>query len=447
MRENYLLDQNSAEDEEGIVNWGTFIGQGAPRFYLAYAPEQLSSNYAIMVVNATSRKYIDRILPEIEEYCENSYPDLQPTLRPLLLGPPVDRPVEVRISGKDPEVLFGLVNKVKVKLTEVPGAKLIDDDWGPRLPKVLIKVNEARARRAGVTNEDVATSLQALLTGFETTEYREDDKVIPVTLRSVASERYDIENMNIYSQSTGGNVPIRQVADAELAWEPAKVLRRNRLKTVTLSSQLEPGFTALEVVGRLDEWLSVESESWPIGYNYEYGGEIESSVKANASIGEKLPIAVLIIVLLLVGQFNSFRRPLIILLTIPLGLIGVVVGLLLAKSYFGFITLLGVVALAGIVINNAIVLLQRIKLEIEVNGLDPPRAVVMAAQRRMRPILLTTMTTCGGLIPLWVGGGPMFEPMAITIFFGLLFATMLTLGIVPVLYSLFFRVKYKDFVY
>jgi multidrug efflux pump subunit AcrB len=447
MRENYLLDQNSAEDEEGIVNWGTFIGQGAPRFYLAYAPEQLSSNYAIMVVNATSRKYIDRILPEIEEYCENSYPDLQPTLRPLLLGPPVDRPVEVRISGKDPEVLFGLVNKVKVKLTEVPGAKLIDDDWGPRLPKVLIKVNEARARRAGVTNEDVATSLQALLTGFETTEYREDDKVIPVTLRSVASERYDIENMHIYSQSTGGNVPIRQVADAELAWEPAKVLRRNRLKTVTLSSQLEPGFTALEVVGRLDEWLSVESESWPIGYNYEYGGEIESSVKANASIGEKLPIAVLIIVLLLVGQFNSFRRPLIILLTIPLGLIGVVVGLLLAKSYFGFITLLGVVALAGIVINNAIVLLQRIKLEIEVNGLDPPRAVVMAAQRRMRPILLTTMTTCGGLIPLWVGGGPMFEPMAITIFFGLLFATMLTLGIVPVLYSLFFRVKYKDFVY
>jgi multidrug efflux pump len=197
----------------------------------------------------------------------------------------------------------------------------------------------------------------------------------------------------------------------------------------------------------MDPWLAEAARSWPIGMRYEYGGEIESSVQANEAIAAKLPIAALIIVLILVGQFNSFRRPLIILATIPLGMIGVVIGLLIGHSYFGFMTLLGVVALAGIVINNAIVLLDRIKLEIEVNGREPPRAVVEAAQRRLRPIFLTTLTTCGGLIPLWIGGGPMFEPMAIAILFGLLFATLLTLGVVPVLYSLFFRVRFKDFTY
>ena len=158
---------------------------------------------------------------------------------------------------------------------------------------------------------------------------------------------------------------------------------------------------------------------------------------------EKLPVGGLIIVLLLVGQFNSIRRPLIILLTIPLSLIGVIAGLLIAKPYFGFMTLLGIISLSGIVINNAIVLLDRINIEISENGLSPARAVIEASQRRLRPILLTTMTTVGGLIPLWLGGGPMWEPMAIAIIFGLAFATMLTLGVVPVLYTLFFRVKFE----
>ena len=157
----------------------------------------------------------------------------------------------------------------------------------------------------------------------------------------------------------------------------------------------------------------------------------------------KVPIAGLIILLLLVGQFNSFRRPAIILLTIPLGVIGVIFGLFVARSYFGFMTLLGIISLSGIVINNAIVLLDRIKIEIEENGLEPSNAVIEAAQKRLRPILLTTATTVGGLLPLWFGGGPMWEPMAIAIIFGLLFATMLTLGVVPVLYSLFFGVKYS----
>jgi multidrug efflux pump subunit AcrB len=172
---------------------------------------------------------------------------------------------------------------------------------------------------------------------------------------------------------------------------------------------------------------------------------VAESAKSQASINAKMPIALLIIVLLLVGQFNSIRRPLIIMLTVPLALIGVVVGLLVAQSYFGFMTFLGVIALVGIVINNAIVLLDRIRIEEVENGREPADAVIEAAQRRLRPILLTTATTVGGLLPLWLGGGPMWEPMAIAIIFGLAFATALTLGFVPILYSLLFQVSFKEY--
>jgi multidrug efflux pump subunit AcrB len=201
--------------------------------------------------------------------------------------------------------------------------------------------------------------------------------------------------------------------------------------------------TPIAIAQQMEAWLAEQNRAWGVGYRYELGGEVESSGEANQSIGEKLPIAGLIILLLLVGQFNSLRRPLIIIITIPLGLIGVVFGLIVGRSYFGFMTLLGVVSLAGIVINNAIVLLDRIRIEIETNGLAPQQAIIEAAQRRLRPILLTTATTICGLLPLWLHGGPMWQPMAIAIIFGLAFATVLTLGIVAVLYAVLFRVRFK----
>jgi multidrug efflux pump subunit AcrB len=338
------------------------------------------------------------------------------------------------------------VDKVKTKLRQLPGTRLIDDDWGERSKKLLVKVDGARARRSGVSHQDVAISLQTFLSGLETTEFREEDKLIPVTLRSVGGGNADIvklRTLNVFSQTTGRSVPLEQVADIEVQWQPSKIKRRNRLKTVTVEAGTDPGVTADEELKALKPWLSEESKNWGLGYSWKFGGQVEASAEANAAIAAKLPIAGLIIILLLVGQFNSIRRPLIILITIPLGLIGVVIGLILADSYFGFMTLLGVVSLSGIVINNAIVLLDRIRIEIEENGLDPLKAIIESAQRRLRPILLTTCTTVGGLLPLWLGGGPMWEPMAITIIFGLIFATGLTLGVVPVLYAVFFRVKYE----
>ena len=436
------------ERPEGITNWGTYIGQGAPRFVLPYGPEQARPEYAFMLMNTTSRNIFDMLIPQLEEFCTNNFPDLKATIRPLDSGPPAWPPIEVRISGRDSDVLFNLVDEVKAKLEAIPGTKLIDDDWGARSKKIIVNVNQPRALRAGVTSQDIAISLQTFLSGLETTEFREDDKLVPVTLRSVGADRQDIrklESINVYAQATGRSVPLISVADLGVVWQPAKIKRRDRLRTVTVEAAMEQGVTATDVNQMLEPWLKEQAKTWGLGYFWEFGGEAETSGKAQKSIQDKLPVAGLIILLLLVGQFNSVRRPVIILLTIPLGLIGVVFGLLVTRSYFGFMTLLGIISLAGIVINNAIVLLDRIKIEREINGLSPQQAILESAQRRFRPILLTTVTTIGGLLPLWLGGGPMWEPMAISIMFGLLVATVLTLGVVPVLYTLFFRLDFKKF--
>ena len=434
---------------EGVTSWASFVGEGAPRFLLQYYPALRTPEYAHLLVNATSRDTVDDLIGPLEHFANATFPDVKATIRPLDLGPPAWPPIEVRLSGRDIDRLFTLVDKVKEKVRSLPGAKLVDDNWGSRSKKLLVKINQPRARRAGVTNQDVAISLQTFLSGFETTEFREEDKIIPVTLRSVASQRLDIgnlESINVYAQGTGASVPLKQVADIVVVWEAGTIQRRDRMKTVTVEALLEPGFTAAAFNASLVPWLEEASASWERGYSWELGGETEKSGESRASIRAELPIAGVLIVLLLVGQFNSFRRPLIILITIPLGLIGVVVGLIVARSYFGFMTLLGIVSLAGIVINNAIVLLDRIKIEIEELGRSEQAAVIEAAQQRLRPILLTTATTVVGLIPLWLGGGPMFEPMAITIIFGLLFATILTLGVVPVLYAVLYRVSFGWYV-
>jgi multidrug efflux pump subunit AcrB len=439
-----------AAGEEGVTNWAVFIGEGPPRFLLGLNIEQTTPEYAMFIINTSSRQIIDRQVPQLRQFCFDNFPDLRAKVYPLQNGPPITNPIEVRISGRDEDRNFEHVDAVKAKLHEIPGTVGITDDWGARSKKLVVRINEARAQRAGVTNQDVAISLLTALTGFETTEFREDDKVIPVMLRSEAANRQDLgnlEGLSVFSQVTGESVPLKQVADAEIEWEAANVRRRNRLKTVTVQADLAPGITATQVISQLQPWLEQESADWSLGDMWEFGGEVETSIESNQSIGAKVPVAMLIIVLLLVGQFNSIRRPIIILITIPLGIIGVVVGLIVFRSYFGFMTLLGIISLSGIVINNAIVLLDRIKTEIDDNGLEPPRAVVEAAQRRLRPILLTTFTTIGGLLPLYLGGGLMWEPMAVSIMAGLLFATALTLGVVPVLYSLFFRVSFKEFEY
>jgi multidrug efflux pump subunit AcrB len=286
--------------------------------------------------------------------------------------------------------------------------------------------------------------------GLEVTQYREDDQVIPVILRSAAADRDDlgkVDALSVFSQSTGRSVPLKAIADTQVVWEPSVIRRRDRRQTVNVMANLTGSVTAAEVNAEIIPWLEEQSKTWELGYQWRMGGEMEQAEKGNKSINDKMPIAMFLITMLLVLQFNSIRRPLIILMTIPLAMIGVAIGLFTFNSYFGFMTLLGVISLFGIVINNAIVLIDRIDIEIVEFKRTPSEAVVLAAQRRLRPILLTTFTTVLGLVPLWFGGGPMWQPMAISIIFGLLFATLLTLVFVPILYSLFFRVSFGSYEY
>ncbi len=447
--ENFLETLKVSEsNDEGIRNWIAYIGSGGVRYILPHTPRPPSPEYAFMIINTTGANTHAKLMADIESYINAHHPDVQATARLIENGKAIINPVEVRIYGSDEDKLFGIVDQLKRQMATIHGLKNISDDWGQRIKKLTIEVDQEKARRAGVTSQDIAVSLQTGLSGYKMTEYREDVNSIPVILRTEQADRQDIgkiESLTVFSAATGNAVNLLQVADIKIVWEAAKILRRDRFKAVSVGAQLDGSITAAEGFEQLDPWLQAQSQNWPIGYYFEYGGEKETSAKSSASIREKLPMAVFIIILLLVMQFNSLRKPVIILSTIPLGVIGVIWGLIVARSFFGFFTLLGIISLAGIVINNAIVLLERIKQEIDENGLTPQQAIIEAGQRRMRPILLTTATTVMGLIPLYLGGGAMWEPMAVGIMAGLMFSTLLTLGFVPILYSLFYRISFDNY--
>ncbi|MCZ6900415.1 MAG: efflux RND transporter permease subunit [Bacteroidetes bacterium] len=449
--ERFIKDslQFTEERPDGVINWASWIGSSAPKYTLSYNPLPPSSENSYILLNTTDWKLNIQMANRIEMFCNLRYPDMSVVASSLLNGPPVTDPIEIRISGKETDKLFELVGVVKSQVSEIEGTKNTKDDWGIRTKKIYVDINQSRAKLAGVTSQDIAISLQTVLSGFQTGDFREDEKIIPITMRNVAADRDDLgklESLGIFSQQTGHSVPLSQVADIQVEWQPAIIKRRDRYQTVTIQSQVKDGVSAIDLIkSELMPIMEKTSQNWPVGYKYEFGGEIESSEKGNKSIGAQLPIGGLIILLLLIAQFNSFRKTFIILITIPLGLIGVVVGLLVLDSYMGFITFLGVISLAGIVINNGIVLIDRIQIELDENKMEPQDAIIEATKQRFRPILLTTATTFMGLIPLYLGGGPMFEPMAIAIIFGLIFATVLTLVFVPVMYRLLYRVSFKNY--
>ena len=438
------------EDEAGggradgtIVDWTAWIGKSAPRYTLGLNPGSSDPGVVNLLLNTTDHLVIPRTIARIQSWARERHPDLDVQLRKIENGVPIAYPVEVRVGGGDIDRIYELIAPIRDWLLDHPGVYTVKDDWGLRTKKLLINVDRERALRAGVTNDDIAISLESSLSGIELSQLREGDSLIPITMRSGLTDRADLDRlrtMPVYAPD-GGTVPLEQVADIELAWQPAIIKRRDRNRTVAVQARLRPGVTAAQVNREFLPWLEAQTASWPRGYDHEIGGEAETSGNANAAIADKLPIAAMIILLLLVAQFNSLRKPCVILLTIPLGLVGVAYGLLIAGSVFGFFTILGLIALSGIVINNAIVLLDRIDIEIERNGLAPAEAVPVACRQRLRPILLTTATTIGGMTPLWLSHDPMFETMAVTIMFGLLFATLLTLLFIPVIYTIFFRVR------
>ena len=443
--ESYIADSLlvSKNRQRGVTDWATFVSEGPPSYDQGYQSGEANSGYAHMLLNTSSGDDNQWVIDRLDAFCFRSFPDAEIRVS-RLAGGGGGSDVAVRITGPDPNELFGLADRIKQKLNEISTAQNIGDDWGPKIKKVVVDIDQSKTRNAGLTNQDIALSLQTALTGFNTGAFREGDQSLPIVLRNESSQDVDVrqlESINIYAQGSGKNVPLGQVAQIVPQWQLAKIKRRDLYRTLTVTCDAKSGFTAQDITDEFIPWLEEDSKSWQQGYRYELGGESEQSSEAMSAVVAKLPLSGFIILALLIVQFNSFRKTFIVLSTIPLGLIGVIAGLLVFRSFFGFFAFLGLISLAGIVINNAIVLIDRIQIELNQSGRTSIEAIVAAAQQRFRPILLTTCTTTLGLIPLYLGGGLMWEPMAVAIMVGLLFATVITLLFVPVLYKILFAVK------
>lgn len=423
----------------GVTNWTQFVGISAPKFKLGYSPGQTDAAHMTALINVSNSEQIDAVIELLRGHLTQGYPDAQFKVSRLSQGPPVSYPIQIRLSGSSIDELERLSRELKSQLYATEGILDVIDDWGIRSRKIGVGINADRAGAAGVSNNDVASSLFGGISGNRVSELREGEERVPVVLRSNNNDRFDIRrlpDLTVTSSANGQSVSLAQVADVDVEWEVPVIKRRDRMRTITLSATLRPGFSATEINSSLRPWLA----GWalPRGVGIEEGGESESSDEATQSIADKLPLAALAIVLLLVAQFNSFRRAAIVLMTVPLGLIGMSWGLAITDVAFGFFTILGIIALAGIVINNAIILLDQIDIE-EQSGSSGREAIINASVKRFTPILLTTATTCGGMLPLALGGD-MFQTMAITLIFGMLVGTAITLLLVPAVYSLLFNV-------
>lgn len=431
----------------GITDWSAYIGAGPESYDLGYSTDEPDPSYAHILINTSDFIYNNEMVKKLDNFCFNNFANAD--IKVGLLGSGGGgTPIEVKISGENPDVLSALSEQTKQKLKSVSGTKNIKDDWGPKTKKFAVNIDQNKAQLAGITSADIATSLQTVLDGFQTGEYRENDKSIPILMRSNDSQQQtlaSIETLNVYAQNTGKSVPLLQVASIEPQWQYAKIKRLDIDRTINVSSELNATGNASAVMKEMTPYMEEISKNWPDGYVYKFGGDAEETAENMGAVISYLPLSGFIIILLLIIMFNSIRKTIMVAATIPLGIIGVVIGLLVFQEPFGFMPFLGVISLAGIVINNAIVLIDRI--QIEENEIKRPiqDAIIAACLQRFRPILLATFTTVLGLIPLYLSGGEMWEGMAVSIMVGLLFGTVITLLFIPSLYSILYKVNYKDY--
>ncbi|GAB5475646.1 MAG: efflux RND transporter permease subunit VmeI [Maribacter sp.] len=444
MKDELQVSENTSD---GIVDWSAYIGEGPSAYDLGYNPDEANSNYAHILINTSNFLVNNEMVRKLDSFSFASFPNAD--IKVGLLGSGGGgTPIEIKVSGDDPDKLAEISQTIKTRLFGISGTKNIKDDWGPKGKKFIIDIDQNKAQLAGVTNQDIATSLQTVLDGFRTGEYREDDKSIPIVMLSDQDKQQSLaslETLNIYAQSSGKSVPLLQVASLIPQWQYTRVKRLNLTRTVNVTSELNGDGNASAITAEISPWLEEQAASWGQGYSYKLGGDAESTAENMGAVASYLPLSAFIIVMLLIIQFNSFRKTVMIVCTIPLGVIGMVLGLLLFNVPFGFMAFLGVISLAGIVINNAIVLVDRIEIEENEIKRKPQDAIIAACLQRFRPILLATFTTVLGLIPLYLGGGEMWEPMAVTIMVGLLFGTVITLLFIPAFYSVLYKVDYKGY--
>ncbi|MEJ2286718.1 MAG: efflux RND transporter permease subunit, partial [Desulfobacterales bacterium] len=409
------------------------------RFFLSLSPVDPDPFVAFLIVNTETAEQVPELVRRSNQYILDHFPNVLGRVKSMWLGGSETGLFQIRLSGPGIEVLLDQAEQVMAALREIPGTIDIKHDWNNPVMTAIADVDQARARRAGVTSKDVADALDFFIDGVTSTNYHEGNVQIPIVGRGVKAERESPESLSTISIRTeaGGNVPLNQVADVYTVGELNRIMRYNQERTVTVSAKNQV-LKASEIFAAL--LPTIEKMDFPKYHFWELGGELWDAAKAQHNLAKWMLPCFGGIVFLLVWQFNSIRRAAIIILTIPLVLVGAVVGLIAMQADFGFMVILGLLALAGSIVNNGIVMIDKIE-ENRREGQTPYDAVINSAVSRFRPILLSVSTTMLGFSPLIINRDPLFYGMASVMFFGLGIGSLFTLNYVPALYSIFFRVK------
>ncbi|NKF49071.1 efflux RND transporter permease subunit [Shewanella sp. WXL01] len=439
---NLMAEQ--AEKDVGLVNLTTVIGQGAQRFVLTYAPEKGYAAYGQLLLEMQDLTTLNDYMRTLERELSVRFPQAEYRFKYMENGPSPAAKIEARFYGEDPKVLRELAAKAEAILKAEPTANGVRHDWRNQVPVVRPQLAMAQARETGISKSDLDNALLTNFSGKQVGVYREHSHLLPIIARAPAEERLDAESiwkLQVWSADNNVFVPISQVvSEFETDWDNPLIMRRDRKRMISVLADPVNGIdeTADSVFRKVRPLI--EAIELPDGYELEWGGEYETASEAQASVFSSIPMGYLAMFLITVLLFNSVRQPLVIWFTVPLALIGVVSGLLLFDAPFSFMALLGLLSLTGMIIKNGIVLVDQINLELS-QGKEELQAVIDSSVSRVRPVLMAAITTMLGMVPLL--SDAFFGSMAITIIFGLGFASVLTLIVLPVAYTIAFRIPYK----
>jgi multidrug efflux pump len=428
------------KQQPGVTSWVAYTGTGAPRFFLAFSPVLQTANFAQFVINTASVPDREALLARLTAAVQaGDFADIRMRASRLELGPPVGYPVQFRVTGPDPATLRRIAGEVRQVMRDNPHLRNINDSWGNLAKSVRIDIDQDKARLLGLSSQDVSQTLQTLLQGVTASQYRENLDLIPIVLRAIEAERHDLADLSNVTirGSNGTGVPLSQVATIRPVMEEAFFNRRGRVSALTVRGDIADGSQAPDVTAAILPLLQPIKAALPEGYKIETAGAAEESGKGQSSVNVLMPLMVLAMLSLLMLQLQSFSRMVMVILTAPLGLIGVSAALLMTGAPFGFVAMLGFIALAGIIMRNSVILVDQIERD-QRNGSHPAAAIADAVVRRTRPILLTAAAAILALVPL--AFSVFWGPMAIAIMGGLVSATVLTLFFVPALYAAWTRV-------
>jgi multidrug efflux pump subunit AcrB len=426
--------------EPGVTDVTTWVGSGVPRFYLPLDqvfPQTNVSQFIVMPKDLRMRESLRMKLPAM---LAREFPEVRARVKLLPNGPPVPYPVQFRVLGPDPVALRERADEVKAAMRASANTRGVNDNWNESVKVIRLEVDQAKARALGVTSQSIAQASRTILAGTTVGQYREGDKLIDIVLRQPADERSAITDIgNAYLPTASGkSIPLTQIAKPVFTWEPGVMWREGREYAITVQSDIREGLQGATVTQELLPKLKALEAKWPLGYRIQVAGAVEESSKGQGSIAAGVPVMLFIVFTLLMLQLQSFSRSMLVFLTGPLGIAGVAGALLLLDRPFGFVALLGVIALMGMIQRNSVILIDQIEQD-RARGVPAWDAIVESAVRRLRPIVLTAAAAVLAMIPL--SRSVFWGPMAVAIMGGLVVATVLTLLALPAMYAAWFRVR------